>query len=978
MAINVSDNNPRVNYTATSGQTVFTVSFEFFEESDLTVYINGTEKTLTTDYTVTGGDGSTGTITLVTGATASDKVAIVRDVAMQRTTDFNAGQDINRAALNEQLDTLTALVADIDDRASRALQLNDYEVAVGITLPATDDRKGKVLGFNEITGDVQSGPTLADVQSLADVSADIATLADIEDGTDATDAIQTAASVASDISTVSGISANVTTVAGISSDVTAVAADATDIGTVATNISSVNTVATNIADVITVANDLNEAVSEVVTVADDLNEAVSEIDTVASSISNVDAVGTNIANVNTVAGINANVTTVAGISADTSTVAGISGNVTTVAGISSDVTAVAADATDIGTVATNISNVNAVAGNATNINSVAGNATNINAVAADAADIGTVSGISANVTTVAGLSSSVSALALISSDITTVAGISANVTTVAGDTANIATIATNLNGSDTIGTVAGSISNVNAVGGAISDVSTVASNLTDVQSFANTYRIGATDPTTSLDTGDLFYNTTSSTLKVYTGSGWEQGVTAGSGFLPLTGGTLTGGLTLSADPSTNLQAATKQYVDNEVAGIVDSAPATLDTLNELAAALGDDANFSTTVTNSIAAKVSKSGDTMTGNLSFGDNNKAIFGAGSDLQIYHDGSYSRIHDEGTGSLILQTNGTNVSINSTGKNMGIFTKDGSVDLYYDGVKKLATTSTGVDVTGNIAVSGTVDGVDIATRDGVLTSTTTTANAALPKAGGTMTGAITFAAGQTFDGRDVSADGSKLDGIESGADVTDTTNVVAALTAGTNVTIAADGTISSTDTNTTYTGDGNYGITISGTSIRLENDRRRNDTGTDVYSGNTHDYTFYDASVGIRWYTSGAEEMRLENDGDLHVDGNITAYSTTVSDERLKTDIERIEGALGKVCALSGYTFTYKHDGKASAGVVAQEVEKVLPSAVIEKELAFQGEEGKQYKIVQYDQLHGLLIEAIKELKAEIQDLKHGSTK
>ena len=335
-------------------------------------------------------------------------------------------------------------------------------------------------------------------------------------------------------------------------------------------------------------------------------------------------------------------------------------------------------------------------------------------------------------------------------------------------------------------------------------------------------------------------------------------------------------------------------------------------------------------------------------------------------------------------------------------------------------VTVSASGAAVTGNITVTGTVDGRDVAADgtklDGIeasadVTDTAnvtaagalmdsevtnlaqvkafdssdyataaqgTTADAALARSGGTMTGAITFAAGQTFDGRDVSADGSKLDGIESGADVTDTTNVVAALTAGTNVTIAADGTISSTDTNTTYTGDGNYGITISGTSIRLENDRRRNDTGTDVYSGNTHDYTFYDASVGIRWYTSGAEEMRLENDGDLHVDGNVTAYSTTVSDERLKTDIERIEGALDKVCALSGYTFTYKHDGKSSAGVVAQEVEKVLPSAVIQKELAFQGEEGEQYKIVQYDQLHGLLIEAIKELKAEIEDLKHGSAK
>ena len=121
---------------------------------------------------------------------------------------------------------------------------------------------------------------------------------------------------------------------------------------------------------------------------------------------------------------------------------------------------------------------------------------------------------------------------------------------------------------------------------------------------------------------------------------------------------------------------------------------------------------------------------------------------------------------------------------------------------------------------------------------------------------------------------------------------------------------------------------------------------------------------------------ETLRLETDGDLHADGNIIAYSTTVSDERLKTDIERINGALDKVCALSGYTFTYKHDGKASAGVVAQEVEKVLPSAVIEKELAFQGDD-EAYKIVQYDQLHGLLIEAIKELKAEIEELKNGST-
>ena len=66
--------------------------------------------------------------------------------------------------------------------------------------------------------------------------------------------------------------------------------------------------------------------------------------------------------------------------------------------------------------------------------------------------------------------------------------------------------------------------------------------------------------------------------------------------------------------SANTDAANKLYVDNQVAGIVDSAPSTLDTLNELAAALGDDANFSTTVSNSIATKLPLAGGTLTGPL----------------------------------------------------------------------------------------------------------------------------------------------------------------------------------------------------------------------------------------------------------------------------------------------------------------------------------------------------------------------------
>jgi len=149
-------------------------------------------------------------------------------------------------------------------------------------------------------------------------------------------------------------------------------------------------------------------------------------------------------------------------------------------------------------------------------------------------------------------------------------------------------------------------------------------------------------------------------------------------------------------------------------------------------------------------------------------------------------------------------------------------------------------------------------------------------------------------------------------------------------------------------------------------------------DVYTGNNNDYIHYDTDVGMRFYTAGGEDMRLTDGGDLHVDANIIGYSTTISDQRLKHDINKIDNALDKVMQINGYTFTYNDDGKHSAGVIAQEIENVLPSAVESKKLAFTGQEGVEYKTVQYDQLTGLLIEAIKDLKAEIEELKNASTR
>lgn len=157
MSIDLSDNNPRVEYSVAQGvtQTSFTIPFEFFDDSDVNIYVDGTLKTEGVDYTLTGGDGSTGSAALsVTGATGGSTVIIVRRIALERVTDFTAGADINRAALNQQLDSLVAIAADLDDRIDRSIHLPDEDPTdITFELPVQSLRAGKYLAFG-LDGDV--------------------------------------------------------------------------------------------------------------------------------------------------------------------------------------------------------------------------------------------------------------------------------------------------------------------------------------------------------------------------------------------------------------------------------------------------------------------------------------------------------------------------------------------------------------------------------------------------------------------------------------------------------------------------------------------------------------------------------------------------------------------------------------------------------------------------------------------------------
>ncbi len=104
----------------------------------------------------------------------------------------------------------------------------------------------------------------------------------------------------------------------------------------------------------------------------------------------------------------------------------------------------------------------------------------------------------------------------------------------------------------------------------------------------------------------------------------------------------------------------------------------------------------------------------TGNITFGDDDKAIFGAGSDLQIYHDGSGSYIVDNGTGNLQIDANDFRVRKPDGSEAMIHANADGAVKLFYDGgaTPKLETTSTGIDVTGSVVdiVSSATGGTTI----------------------------------------------------------------------------------------------------------------------------------------------------------------------------------------------------------------------------------------------------------------------------
>jgi hypothetical protein len=169
--------------------------------------------------------------------------------------------------------------------------------------------------------------------------------------------------------------------------------------------------------------------------------------------------------------------------ANLNTLAAITSDLTTLAGISSQITSVAADATDIGVVSAANTNIGTIASNISNINSVA------------------------------------SVSSLITSDF--VSDLNTLATTAIVEDLNILATSDIVSDLNQLATT-DFVSDLNAIEGIKANVTTVANNITGVNSFAERYRVGSSDPTSSLDEGDLFYNSTDNAVKFYNGTSWAS------------------------------------------------------------------------------------------------------------------------------------------------------------------------------------------------------------------------------------------------------------------------------------------------------------------------------------------------------------------------------------------------------------------------------------------------------------------------
>jgi len=249
-----------------------------------------------------------------------------------------------------------------------------------------------------------------------------------------------------------------------------------------------------------------------------------------------------------------------------------------------------------------------------------------------------------------------------------------------------------------------------------------------------------------------------------------------------------------------------------------------------------------------------------------------------------------------------------------------------------------------------------------DTLLKTATDTSNAALPKAGGTMTGFITLNANPTAvlhpvtkqyaDAADAALS-TRVTTAQTTADTAVANAATAQTTANARVPTAGDATKTGALTVTgTFTANGD----ITATSGRINLIAAANGG----VRGSTTEVGFY-SSDGLKSCRMTLSSGDFTTTGQVFSGGNVTA----ASDARLKMDVEQVREALSLVNRMRGVFYTRIDTGENQVGVIAQEMQEVIPQVVHESASGMLG--------VSYGNLVGVLIEAVKELSARVEKLE-----
>jgi hypothetical protein len=270
----ISLNTPRNTYTATAGQTDFTIGFEFFAVADVKAYKNGTLLTYNaspstnSQYSLVGTASSSddayefgggGTLKLGGGgASANDIIVIIRDIAITRTSDFSSTGTLDVKSINTQLDQLTAIVGDLKGQTDRSVKLLDTDtVSATVTLPAKATRQSKLMGF-DANGNIETTVNSAGLSTISGLTTEIQALGAISsDLTNLNSNLSTISTVNTNLSTITNVNSNLSAISTVNSNISAITtanSNNTAITNVSNAIANVNQVASNLSAVSDFAN----------------------------------------------------------------------------------------------------------------------------------------------------------------------------------------------------------------------------------------------------------------------------------------------------------------------------------------------------------------------------------------------------------------------------------------------------------------------------------------------------------------------------------------------------------------------------------------------------------------------------------------------------------------------------------------------------------------------------------------------------